>query len=61
MRQSWRHLTVCGRRSSPSAYRDTPPRLEEKYLAPSGGRIVQAKGRCATHRPLFGNYQLFGY
>ena len=35
--------------------------LEEKNVAASGGRIVQAKGRCATHRPLFGNYPLFGY
>jgi hypothetical protein len=29
--------------------------LEDKNLAASGGRILQAKGRCATHRPLFGN------
>jgi hypothetical protein len=29
--------------------------LEEKNLAGSGGLMVQAKGRCATHRPLFGN------
>ena len=35
--------------------------LDEKNVAASGGRIVQAKGRCATHRALFGNYPLFGY
>jgi hypothetical protein len=29
--------------------------FEDKYLAGSGGRILQAKGRCATHRPFFGN------
>jgi hypothetical protein len=35
--------------------------FEEKNLAASGGRIVQAKGRCATHRAFFGNDPLFGY
>jgi hypothetical protein len=29
--------------------------LEEKNLAGAGGRIVQARGRCATHVPFWGN------
>jgi hypothetical protein len=28
---------------------------EQKYLAAAGGRIVQARGRCATHIPFWGN------
>src|SRR5438874_9575099 len=28
--------------------------LEVNNVAASGGRIVQAKGRCVTHRPLVG-------
>jgi hypothetical protein len=28
--------------------------LEEKVLGASPGRLVQARGRCETHTPLFG-------
>ena len=28
--------------------------LEEKVLGASTGRLVQARGRCQTHTPLFG-------
>ena len=28
--------------------------LEEKSLAAASGRLVQARGRCQTHIPLFG-------
>ena len=35
--------------------------LEDKNIAASGGRILQAKGRCATHRPFFGNGPFFAY
>src|SRR5438067_5622619 len=29
--------------------------LEDKNLAAAGGRIVQARGRCVTHIPFWGN------
>jgi hypothetical protein len=29
-------------------------RMEEKVLGASTGRLVQARGRCQTHTPLFG-------
>ena len=29
--------------------------LEDKNLAAAGGRIIQARGRCATHIPFWGN------
>ena len=29
--------------------------MEDKFLAASPGRIVQERGRCATHIPFWGN------
>ena len=34
--------------------------FEDKTVAASGGRILQAQGRCATHVPFFGNGPFFG-
>ncbi len=34
--------------------------LEEKNLGASPGRLIQAKGRCQTHRPLIGDAEIPG-